>query len=75
MAIDNRELVALDQDIEIVSMRIRIQTARQLHRAQHARRKRSIGACELVLEKAVVETRVVRDEHATVEQLFDLACE
>ena len=41
-----------------------IQAARQAHRAQRLRRELEAGALELAAQEAVVEARVVGDEHA-----------
>ena len=54
--------VALDHAVEIVPLGVRKHPARQLDGAQHARAEAAVEARERVLQKAVVEARVVRDE-------------
>src|SRR5437867_8852632 len=51
-----------DQRIEIVRAGVRVEAPRELDRAENLRRKRAPEAGELVLEKAVVEARIVGDE-------------
>ena len=54
--------VARDHRIEAVPDSLRIQPPRKPHRAQHVRGEGDLHAPELVLDEAVVEARVVRDE-------------
>ena len=58
------EAVARDQAVEVVAACAGIEPARQAHRAQRLRLELEAGALELAAQEAVVEARVVRDEHA-----------
>src|SRR5439155_20467610 len=59
--------------VEVVSLHIGKQSARQLHRTQHARRKAPLETRELVLEEAVVKTGVVRNKDAAAQQMRDVS--
>src|SRR6266567_1552156 len=56
--------MARDQSIEVMARILRVEPARELHRAEHAGCEGASEAPELVLEEPVVEARVVRDEYA-----------
>ena len=58
------ETVARDQAVQIVACMLGIQTPRQAHGAQHACIEVDAAALECVAQKAVIEARVVCDEHA-----------
>jgi len=64
--------VALDQAVEVVARMLGIEAPRELHRAERARAIRLPRALELLLEEAVVEARVVRDQHAPGEPRAEL---
>ena len=67
------EAMALDQAVEIVAAPAGIEPARQAHGAERFRQVLEAGALELAPQEAVVEARVVRDEHAAGEPLVELA--
>ncbi len=71
MAVGAAQPMARHDGVEAVSVRVRIQPAREFHRAQRARGKRPAEAREFVLEEAVVEARVVGDEDAAIDARFD----
>ena len=73
MAIGHWKVVAFDQGVEVVSLHIGKQSARQLHRTQHARRKAPLETRELVLEEAVVKTGVVRNKDAAAQQMRNVS--
>ena len=69
------EAVAGDQRVEVVAVVLRVEQARELDGAQHRRAKDDAEALELVLQEAIVETRVVGDEQAAFQPAQDLAGE
>ena len=73
MPVGQVEAVARHQRVQSVPLCLRKQAARQAHRAQRSGAERSAGARIGVLEEAVVEAGVVRDEHAVGDPLGDLA--
>jgi hypothetical protein len=74
VAIAGGQAVARDHRIESVSPRFGKQSPRQPYRAEHARGERLAGSARnACLRKAVVEARVVRDEHGVVEQPRQIA--
>ena len=71
MPIADRQRMALDQGIEIMAPILGVEPARKLHRTKHPSGEGAPEAAELVLEKAVVEARVVRDEDAALDPAGD----
>ena len=67
MAVGGSERMTRDQRIEIVRAGLRVEAPRELDRAEDLRRKRAPQAGELVLEKAVVEARIVSDEDSALD--------
>ena len=65
--------MAFEQRIEIVARVLRIELAREFHRAQHLRVEGHTAAAELVFQKAVVEARVVRNEQLALQALQQIA--
>ena len=61
------DAVARDQAVQIVARVLRVQAPRQAHGTQGSRVKPDSAALEGGAQKTVVETRVVRDEHAARE--------
>ena len=56
------DAVARNELIQTVALLMRIQAARQAHRAQHIRRVVQPGAAEFVLQKSEVKARVMRHQ-------------
>ena len=54
--------VALDQAVQVVPSLLRIKGAREPHGAQHIRGVLQSDAAEFILQEAIVETRVMRDQ-------------
>ena len=67
--------VTRDERVQPVADGLRIELARQAHGAQHVRRELHLQAAELVLDEAVIEARVVRDEDVALEALEHLAAQ
>ena len=64
VAVGAGERMPRDHRVEIVRAHIGVEPARELHGAKDLRRKRAPEAGEFVLEKAVVETRVMGDKES-----------
>ena len=69
------QIVALDQAVEIVAPLLRVQPARQLHRAQYFRRVVIAETAELVAQEAVIETGVVGNEDLAFEAAVQPRCQ
>ena len=63
MPLNRAKPVPGNQRVHIVTLEPRVQPARQLHRAQHPGGKQPPQPAILRLDKAVIEARVVGDEH------------
>jgi hypothetical protein len=63
------QAVARDERVEPVADRLGIEAAREAHGTKHVRGERHLDPAELVLEEAVIEARVVRDEEVALEHL------
>ena len=59
--------MAFDQAVQVMAALFRKELARQFYRAQQARNIRQADAPELVPEKAIVKTRVVRNQDLALE--------
>ena len=67
------ERVSRYQRVETMPVRLWKQTSREAHGAKHARGELALESCKGVLEEAVIEARVVRNEHAAGEHLKQIA--
>ncbi len=73
MAIVRGQVMALDQTVEVVLRGVGEQAPRQLERAQHLGGECLAEPREFVLQKTVVEARVVGDENASRDPRRNLA--
>ena len=69
------EMVARHHCVQAVPRVLRVQPARELHRAQRARGEAQARALELVAQEAVIEARVVRHQYPAGEALEQVAGE
>jgi hypothetical protein len=74
MARADLQAMALDQAVEVVPRVLREQLARKLDSAKHRSAKVEPGALEFILQKAVVEARVVGNEQSAFQARQNLAC-
>ncbi len=71
MPVRDGERMARHDGIEAMSLRVGIEPARELHRAQRAGRKRPAQARKFMLQESVIEARVVRDEDTAIDPGLD----
>ncbi|EFC50968.1 hypothetical protein NEISUBOT_05616 [Neisseria subflava NJ9703] len=74
MAVGRLNAGAFDNAVEAVFVKLRIQAARQLNRTERGSGKVSMDTGKLVAQEGVVKAAVVGNNHCTLQQRQQIAC-